>query len=140
MKRVLSFYFLTFIKKFLIFREISIRLPKTMACCDEFLNFGYQLPEDNGNPGWDPEDFTDDFNLRTRNPYAHNLSYDDEILYLISKISSLKRVPFGYITTGCMVVARKNRDLFRITMLNNFKSNDYVKAPMSKFLLLGMPI
>ena len=108
-----------------------------LACCEEFMNRHHQ--ENQGPPDWDPEDFADDYNLRFRNPYAHNLSYDDEILYLISKVSlnRIQNIPFGYVTTGCQVIARKNRDLFRITMLNNFKSNDYVKAPLSKFISLG---
>ena len=104
-----------------------------MASCDESFDDG---PHD-GPHDWDTDNYTDDFGLRFRNPYAHGLSYDDEILFLISKVSSVRNIPFGYISTGCVVIPRKRRDIFRITMLNNFKSHDYVKAPLSKFMALG---
>ena len=102
-----------------------------MADCSD-----YQQDQE-GPIDWDPSDFTDDFHLRIRNPYAHGLSFDDEILFLIGSTSMIRQGPFGFLTTGHFVIPRKERDVFRITMLNTFKSADYVKAPLAKFIMLG---
>ena len=81
--------------------------------------------------------FNDDFDLRYRNPNAHQLSYDDEILYMIAKPSSNNNLPFGYMTTGCIVMSRADRHRYRITMLNFFQHNDFVKTTMDKFNVIG---
>ena len=74
-------------------------------------------------------DYRDNHDLRRRFPKLHNLSVNDEILFICAPAKNffagrsgyedlrLKYVPDGYEDTGCLLIPRKNRDVFRNFLL-----------------------
>ena len=81
----------------------------------------------------------DDWELRIRHPDIFRHSNDDEILFLISKMSNLVHplMPFQeYATTGCIVLARKYRLDFRSWFLKLYEENKFVKCSMREFKAL----
>ena len=82
-------------------------------------------------------DYRDNHDLRRRFPKVHNLSINDEILFLCAPAKNffagksgyddlrLKFVPDGYEDTGCLLIPRKNRILFRNFFLRTFDEFKY---------------
>ena len=136
-------FFLLFYFKMLSFRNARFKLQILSAILFLFLFFtAFSMCEFeeqvNGytHVAYDATDFTDDDDLRHRNPIAHGLSFDDEILFMVAKPSSNRKIPFGFTTTGCIIMSRSDRNRFRVTMLNFFEHNDFVKTTLDKFKLL----
>ena len=93
-------------------------------------------------------DLQDKPELRKTHPKIHNLSVNDEILFILtvpkpfyegkSGYDSLKlRIPKGYEDTGCLVIPRKCREVFRNFFFRTFEDFKYEIASISDFLMLN---
>jgi len=117
---------------FSIISSVSyVALKISNAECNEHEHFDYGQEK--------PQmDYTNNWSLRHRNKEVFDLSNDSEILFLISDISShiFPDMPFGYLTTGCVVVPRVDRIYFRNIFLETYHWNDYKKCTLKEFLSL----
>ena len=81
-------------------------------------------------------DLTDDEGLRTRHPDINGLLHDDESLFLIGSPTDFTTLPFGFITTGAIIIPRAQRKNYREHFLRTHANANYVKASLNEFLLL----
>ena len=94
----------------------------------------------NGTP-----DLRDSFELRKNYPKIHNLSINDEILFLCTNPKPIYEaksgynqlnlpIPAGYEDTGCLVIPRKNRKAFRDFLFLTFEEFKYEISSIADFL------
>jgi hypothetical protein len=93
-------------------------------------------------------DLQDCTELRKNSPKIYGLSVNDEILFLLSVPkpfyegkSGYKRlstsIPKGYEDTGCLVIPRKNREMFRNFFFRTFEEFKYEISSLADFLKLN---
>ena len=81
-------------------------------------------------------DLTDDEGLRTRHPEINSIIHDDESLFLVGNPSDFTKLPFGFVTTGAVIIPRAQRKSYRENFLRTHVNANYVKASIDEFLLL----
>ena len=83
-------------------------------------------------------DLRDTWDLRFRNKDIFDKTNDDEVLFLITDMSwrNFPDMPFGYLTTGCVIIPRIDRVEFRKIFLSTYPANEYKKCTMSDFNVL----
>ena len=83
-------------------------------------------------------DLTDNHGLRVRHPTIHQLSYDGEISFMISRPED--ECSQNIRDQGAMITERADQEYFRSIFLNLFPENNFKKVQLSKFLILQRPL
>ena len=78
----------------------------------------------------------DDFDLRKRHPKINAMSYDAEVVFLITNAKDVK-AKFGYETTSCAIIPRKFTKNYRTLFLRNYENRQFEKVPLTMFMVLG---